>query len=454
MAPERDVRGWFVVLFTSHYMGWFSGDDVWKAATSEFDEDFGLLTKPDSAVKAKAAELVRGAASDDEKLKRLYDFCQEHVTNFDYFDSDDLQKARKKVDEGAPQDPDDTLKRGSGYPHHVNELFAALARGAGFTIKLARSASRDITLEVRNANGWLFVQDELVAVRVGDHWQYYSPGDYYIPAGMIKKENELASALMCDSKDVLFAQVPVSPASLTPVTRKGRFTIDADGNLEGAVEIAIGGHAGIEKKAAWRKKEPAEIDTEYRASITKLLPSAEVGELTWRNLRGNTLPLAVSFHLKVPGYADLAGSKIILVPNVFSHGAPAQFSSETRAYPVFFPYAWSEHDDIEIALPEGYTLDAASAPANVGDPAGTLGVRYVVGYKAKSRVLTYRRDFALGENGAIAFQAASYPAVKKLLDGVNRSDEHAIVFKPAPPAPPPAPAPAPAPATATPEPSK
>jgi hypothetical protein len=444
MAPMRDVRGWFLVLFTSHFMSWFSSEDVWKEITSYFEEDFRLAIKPDSEIKAKAAELTRGAAGDQEKLQRLYDFCQQHVTNYDYFDSAELQKAKKRIDDGANQYPGDTLKRGNGNSEHVNQLFASLAKAAGYEVRLAKSASRDATLQVQNPNGWLFLSDDVVAVRVGQAWSFYAPGDYYVPAGMMAQANELATSLICDKERVDLQPIPASPAAKSPVIRKGRFTLDADGNLEGDVEVSLGGHVGIEKKMKWRNWEPADIDADFRAAITKLLPSAEVGDLTWHNLHGNALPLTVSYKVKVPGYADLAGNKIILVPNVFAHGAQAIFSAEIRNYPVFFRNAWSEHDDIEITLPEGYTLDAASAPANVGDPTGTLGSRYYLGYRGKARVLTYKRDFALGANGAIAFQAASYPAVKTLLDSVNRSDEHAIVFKPVPPAPPPAPASAPA----------
>jgi hypothetical protein len=280
--------------------------------------------------------------------------------------------------------------------------------------------------------GWLFLDDDTVAVRRGKEWKFYAPGDYYVPFGLLKSSIESATCLVCDEDKVIYENNPVAPAAQSRITRRGRFTLDADGNLEGDVEIAMDGHAGIRDKSNWRSWQPTEIDTEYRKRVTTQLSSAEVGELNWENLQGDKLPLRVHYHLKVPGFADIAGSKIILSPGVFKHGSPAFFTAETRRYPIFFDHAWSEHDDVEIVLPEGYTLDGATAPSNVGDPGGTLGVHYGVGYKGKSRTLTYKRDFALGANGMIAFQAASYPAIKNLFDAINRSDEHTIVLKPKP----------------------
>jgi hypothetical protein len=215
------------------------------------------------------------------------------------------------------------------------------------------------------------------------------------------------------------------------------------------VEIAMSGHVGGGKKQDWAGKQQDEIDTEFRQSITKRMSAAEVTDLQWENLKGNKLPLIVRFKIKIPAYADLAGAKMILAPNVFEHGATAMFTSEQRKYDIYFPYAWTEHDDIEIALPEGYTLDAGSAPANVGKATASILARYQVGFKSKSRKIVYQRDFSLGADGAVAFLSASYAPLKKTFDNINRSDEHTLVLKPVA-APTTEPAPAPVPATAAP----
>lgn len=447
MPPTRDVRGWFLLLYTDAYMRWFTKDDVWKELSMYWEEEYRFLTKPGAPIKTKAAELVKGATTDEEKLKRLYDFVQEHVTNIDYFDSADLQAAKKKLEnKDGKQEPAQTLRLQTGYSHHLNELFAALARAAGYEVRQARSASRHETLTVRHSNGWLFVHDDLVAVKIGETWRYYAPGDYYVPAGMLDKSNETATSLISDPKKIIFEQNPVSKAEKSPVVRKGRFRLDAEGNLEGEIEVSLSGHAGITRKKSWRSMQQEEIDADYRADITKRLPAAEVSDLQWENLKGNKLPLIVKYKLKIPAYADVAGSKIILPTNVFEHGAPAVFTSETRKHPIFFDHAWSESDDIEIALPEGYTLEAGSAPANVGDTAGVVGARYQLAFKPKAGKLLYKREFALGGNGVIAVQAVSYPQLKTAFDAIQRSDEHTLVVKPKPVAPeqPDAPAPPPA----------
>lgn len=444
--PERDVRSWYLMLYTHPFLRLYSNQDIWDEISSYREEEFRLRVKPAGAIRKQARELVSGAKTDEEKLARLYDFCRNSISNLDYFDSQELRESKKKLDaKDDDPSPDWTLEHHVGYRRQINQLFASLAKAEGFDVRVALSASRDVTLEVRQPMGWLFLDEDLVEVRLGQTWKPYAPGDYYIPPGMIATRFEFADSFRCERDKGVFEQNPVSPAGLSVTSRKGRFTLDVDGNLEGDVDIELGGHAGVARKKAWHTNTQQEIEDDIRSTVTEQLPAATLDRLTLENSSGLTLPVTIRYHLTVPGYADVAGSKIIVVPSVFEHGRPAIFTAEQREHPIMFDYAWAEHDDIEIQLPEGFMLDAPSAPANVGDPAGTLGVRYVVSYKGKTRSLIYHREFALGGNSATVIQAASYPALKEMFDAISRSDEHTIVLKPKP-APAPATTAAPAPA--------
>ncbi len=450
--PERDVRGWYLVFYKDSFLRYYNEkDELLKLISLEYEEDFRLRTKPNGAIKAKAAELTKGLSSDEEKLKALYNFTQGSVTNFDYFKSAELLAAKEKLDKkDREQLPDKTLTLRTGYTAQVNDLFASLAKAAGYDVRLAWSASRYSTLNVKHQNGWLFLNDRVVVIRLKDASRYYAPGDFYVPAGMLHRSNEAAPCLILDANKVIFETNPIATADKSPVQRKGRFTLDAEGNLEGEVELTMFGHAGASRKQDWAGKQLEEIETDFRQAITERMAAAEVSDLKWENLLGNTLPLIARYKIKVPAYADLAGSKAIFSPNVFEHGAKPVFTSEKRKCAIYFPFAWSERDDIEIALPEGYTLDAGSAPTNVGDILGAVGVSYKAGFKSKSRKIVYQRNFALGGDGSIAFQAQSYPALKQIFDAINRSDEHTIVIKQIEPAPVSAPAPVAAPEPAAP----
>ena len=46
-----------------------------------------VYAKPTTLIKAKAAELTANAATDDAKLRRIYDFVQKKIRNVDYDDA-------------------------------------------------------------------------------------------------------------------------------------------------------------------------------------------------------------------------------------------------------------------------------------------------------------------------------------------------------------------------------
>ncbi|MFT3867705.1 MAG: DUF3857 and transglutaminase domain-containing protein [Nibricoccus sp.] len=432
MPPMKDVRGWYMILFTHPYLRYFNKPEkLWSEISSYLAEEFKLRTKPGVKMRNLATSLVQGAASDEEKLRLLYDYCRQNIDNFDYFDSPKLQAAKEKLEKNDwKQYADDTLALKTGSSNHVNELFAMLARGAGFEVKLVRCSSRDTVLDIRNMHGWIFIDDMLVAVKMGNEWKLYAPGNYFMPAGMIPFKNEMAAGLYCDEDKVVYVDNPVSPAAKSPSIREGHFTLDAEGTLEGNVEIRMEGHAAASKKSAWNTKTTAEIETDIRSSLTDRLPAAEITDIVVENARTIVMPLTLRYKVKVPGYAEVAGTRIVLPPNYFEHGKPALFTAEIRKLPIFFDYARTEHDKIDIILPEGYALDAPSAPSNVDQNAAVVKADYKIGYKGKSRTLVYERNFVLGAEGCVAFQAASYPVLKGIFERVNRSDEHSLVLKP------------------------
>jgi hypothetical protein len=427
MPPERDTRGWFMIMFRDIALRQYPGNDFMEAISTYQYGEFRRETKPDAPIKAKATALLQGATTDDEKLRRLYNFCQQNVKNFDYIDSAELQAAKKKLGSDMLQSPRNTLARGSGGTNHVNELFASFARAAGYEVALGLAASRYSTLNVRNDNGWLFLRDRVILVKVAGAWRMFAPGDYLVPAGLLDRSNLNVSVLLCADGKVIWESSPVPAATESEVFRRGRFTVDAEGTLQGEVEISMTGYPAIKRKRDARGEQQDVVESEYRETITKLMPTAEITELGWENLRDLALPLKIRFKLVVPGYAEAVGSKLIVPLNPFTHNRPAVFAAEKRQFPIFLDYPFVERDDVEIVLPEGFKPDAPAAPRNVGE-VDNIGATYRVAYQQRARTIVYKRDLIVGNKGNVAYAAAAYPALKARFAAIQASDEHALVF--------------------------
>lgn len=434
MPPDREFRSWLYMIQT-----WNERDHeaLWKEVTRFYAEDFSATTAPSGAVKDKARELTADAASDEEKLRRLYEFCQREITNFSFFDTKELQAAREKSQTADDQSPKATLGRKYGWTHEINVLFASLARAAGFDVRLAMNAGIDELLNIRTTHGWAFMNRRHVAVKVGEAWRFFSPGNYLAPFSMLGGQDEGATAVLCGKNDreLIFHKIPNSPAAASRAERRGTFTLSADGTLEGDVEIAWTGHlAGTRRREFWGESQE-EIDKDFRDDIHARLPDAEITDLAWENLITQVQPMKVRYHVVVPGYAERVGKRLLVRPGYFETGGRGIFNAETRKYPIAFPFAWQESDATTIQLPEGFELDQPTAPSPAGRTDGEFGSTYQIRFQKKSRTLVYAREFSVGATGALMFQAQSYPTIKSIFENIHRSDTHALMIKPsAPPA--------------------
>jgi hypothetical protein len=117
----------------------------------------------------------------------------------------------------------------------------------------------------------------------------------------------------------------------------------------------------------------------------------------------------------------------LVPPFFFQRGAAPLFSASERRYPIYFPYAWKEHDFVTIELPAGFVLDNAEAPASLdfGAP-GAYKVRIMA--KGTSELIC-DREFTFGKEGRLFFDVETYPQLKRIFDEIQKRDDHTISLK-------------------------
>src|SRR5258708_3124352 len=124
-----------------------------------------------------AAEVVGDATDPNEKLRRLYDYCQSKIKNVFYSSSGLSADERQKFK--TNKSPAETLKKGRGTGTNMDNLFAALATAAGFEAHLARSGNRERIFLDRSFPDPYFLNRgvSFIAVQVGESWRFFSPAE-------------------------------------------------------------------------------------------------------------------------------------------------------------------------------------------------------------------------------------------------------------------------------------
>jgi hypothetical protein len=425
MPPEDNVKRWMLV--------YYSNTD--KPDPAKFWNDFGKrifdvtksYTKVNDEVRAAATQAIGDATTPDQKLERLYRFCQTRIRNV----SDDASRLtpeeRKRMKDN--KNPSDTLKRGYGTGEDIDLLFASLATAAGFPGRLALIASRGRNFFDPSFADAYFLRSYVVAVQVGAEWRFYDPGVEHVEFGMLRWQEEGMQALIPDSKEPRFVVTPISDAKRSRAKRTGKFKLDESGMLEGDMRVEYTGHLARSRREALDDEAQAAREKYFESEVRSRM-GAEVTDLKIENFDDATKPLTVSCHVRVPGYAKRTGKRLFIPVSFFQYGVAAMFADERRQNPIYFEYPWSEDDDVAISIPEGFDLDNAESPASfpISGDYGNYAAK--ASFDQKSRAIVYQRQFHFGKtNEIMLFPTSTYSVLRTIFGEVHKQDEHAITLK-------------------------
>jgi hypothetical protein len=391
-----------------------------------WNEVMKKLAKPNKEVKAKAAELTAGVTTDEEKLRRIYSFVQHNIKNISY----DRSLTEEQIENMDVKDADDALKRGMGRSVHVDMLFASLAKAAGYEVNLFLASDRSEYFF--NADKYpfpSFVEWSGVGVKVGKNWMFFDPCQPYLSFGTLPWNREDVRAMLVGEGGFVWQTTPIQGPDKSPAKRTGKFTLAPDGSLEGTVKLEYEGQQAYSRRRDDFRDSQGKREENIKEEIQKRISTAEISNIMIENFDDNTKPLVYSFKVRVPNYAMKAGKRMIVQPGFFEQGSSALFNSATRSYDIYFPYPWSEEDNVEISLPKGYAIDSPDIPAPISDARQIGSLKVAMRVDNATNVLQYTRKFYFGGGGMTLFSVKAYPAIKGLFDAFHKADTHAVSLK-------------------------
>src|SRR5262249_42480184 len=420
MPPEDQVKTWMLVFYSADRNQ--APEFYWPKVSKRVYEVGKTAFKTNDDVKRAAASAVGDAATPEQKVERLFDFCRTKIKNVDDDASGVTDAVKSKLKNESPAD---TLKHGMGTGVDIGRLFGALAIATGFDARLAVLGDRsDMFFDPHFCDDYFLTRAE-VAIKFGEQWRFFDPSSPYLPFGMLRWEEEGVQALIADPKQGTFVPTPLSTPDKTVEKRTASLTLAEDGTLEGDINIEYTGHLGFLKKEQNSDDSPAQREQNLSDMVKKRLSTAEVTNVKIENVNDPVKPFTYSFHVRVPGYAQKTGKRLFLQPGFFERGIDVLFSGSTRKHAMYFHFPWSEEDEVTIKLPSGFELDNADAPQpfHANNVAG-YDVKIMVANK--NEALIYKRKFVFQ---ALFFPVESYAGVKKLFDVLHENDNHTITLK-------------------------
>lgn len=420
MPPENQVRAWMLVYYAPDRRQ--TPQQYWQELGKIYYDVTKSDMKVNDEVRKAATDALGDAATPEQKLERLFNFCRTKIKNLNDdasgFTPEQLQKLKEN------KSPADTLKRGYGWGSNINGLFAAMATAAGFDARYAVVGDRSRSFFDQNFLNPYFMRGTSIAVKVGEQWRFFDPASTYVPFGMLRWQEEGIKALIADNKEAVFVPTPLSVPEKSLSKRIARFKLTEDGSLEGQVQVEYTGHAAAEFKEDYDDETASQREEKLKNAVQSRL-GCELSEVKLEPPNDPVKPFVYSYKIKVPGYAERTGKRLFLQPAFFQKGIAPLFSTNTREHDIYFHYGWLEQDDVEITLPPGYVLDNAEAPASF--PIGEFGnYKITLGLTPDQKILVYRREFKFS---GLLFPKTSYATLKQVFDAIHQQDNHAITLK-------------------------
>ncbi len=426
MPPENAIKGW-MIAYTQYYLS--SPGEVWNYFGKKIYEDTKDRLKVNDELKKAATEITAGGTTEEQKLEKLYAFCQANVKNTDH---DYGLAAAEKHSFKENKSSSDTLRQKLGTGEDINLLFAALANASGFEARMAQLAGRDDIVFSKDFPVPYYLLRYMTAshivVSTNNKWRSFDPGTPGLSFGMLRWQEEAQEALVTDPIRSFFIRTPLSTPEKSLAKRTANLKLSEDGALEGDIKVEFSGHQSTDRKRYYAALDADKRETKFREAVQKSLANAELTNIKFDNLTEPTKPLTYSYHVRVPNYATRTSKRLVLKPAYFQFGDTAIFTSSTRKHAIAFNYPWAEEDEVKIELPGGFELDHAEAVDGI--QAQTIS-KYEVNFAVTKdqRTLLYKRKFFFGGDGSIYFNAPAYPGLKNLFEMVQQRDNHQIMLK-------------------------
>jgi len=431
MPPEERMKPWVKVgTVRTLERKEEEAQDYWAIQAGIIYQLAKQSIKQNEEIKSTATQIIGDAKSDEEKLARLFEFCKTQIKNINYdYQMDD--KARTRF--YSAQLASETLKNKAGKGWDINYLFVSLAISVGFDARIVRTGDRNyynyLSQDNKPDNKFPALSNGCIGVIVGNKVYYYDPADYYVPIGMLSWEMEGQKSIVIGPKSFVWYNTAPSNPETSVEKRTGKFKILEDGTLEGEVRLEFTGHIGVDYKKANDRLRQNEREENLKETVKARVSTAEVSNIRVENAQDPIRDFIYTFNVRIPNYAQRTGKRFFIQPNFFEYGSTALFTSFTRIHPIFFEYAWTEDDDIEIEMPQGFELEAESANkiASVSHFVGSDTVQITQSENGKR--IMYKRKFKFGTNGKMLYDINSYQTLKTFFENINKNATQLITLR-------------------------
>jgi hypothetical protein len=253
----------------------------------------------------------------------------------------------------------------------------------------------------------------------------FDPTDEETPVGLIRAALQGAWGNISNGPDSQVLQMPVLSSDSAGLTRKGSFTLTADGAISGDVSEIFSGDDATSERWFIKDNDSKELREKLEQGLGSELPGLAFKGFEFRQAADLDKPLDLDLHLNATNYARTAGPLLLIRPRVLgthARAVPDVMEGKPRLYPIEIGHPGHWRDSFDIAIPTGYVVDETPDPVNLDLDFAS----YHSTTTAKGNLLHYERDYVVRQVEIPSTQAAAF---RHLESAIVSDEKSAAVLK-------------------------
>ena len=362
----------------------------------------------------KVRELTNDAETEREKVKRVYQYLQDHtryvsiqlgIGGWQTFDAQYVEKNSygdckaltnymqsmlKVID--IPSNPV-LVRAGSTVPKVCKEFCSPQFNHIFLTVPLSDEADT-IWLECTSQQA---------------------------PFNYLGNFTDDRNVLLIDQKGSRIIRSPASTAKDNIRKRAIEAEIQEDGGLKAKVAIQYRGLQQDYPRAVATLASPREQEKWLQETID--LSGVSINEYKFTDISKDEPLVTLQLDINARQYASKAGKRLLINPNILSQWATVPQKMEERTQPIRIKRPYSYRDEVYITIPEGYAIESMpSDPIEIESEFGIYKTQYFMSEDGK---LQYTRFF---QQNKVDEPAEKYEDFRAFLMEVSKSDKTKVVL--------------------------
>lgn len=406
-------------------------DNQWRALGLWQEQLEEHRADPTPEIAAKAQELTAGAPDFYSKLSRITDYIQKNIRYF---------VVERGIGGWQAHYAGDIYKNRYGDCKDKTTLLIAMLQSIGIRAHYLHVDSRrgiidpaEPSLEGNHMITAIELPDgendpRLIArakAADGKTLLIFDPTDEETPVGLIRASLEGAWGNLANGNSSQVIQMPVLPPDSAGLSRKGAFTLTADGALAGDVTETFVGDDATNERGYIKENDSKRLHEGLEHGLGIDLPNLTFKGFEFGQADDLAKPLDLNLHLADTGYAHVAGPLLLLRPRVLgSHARLVNdvMEGKPRAYAIELGHPGKWHDSFDIALPAGYAVDETPEPVDVDVDFAS----YKSAVSVKGNTLHYEREYVVRQVEIPPAKAADF---RKLESAIVADERGTAVLK-------------------------